>query len=338
MFSVFTGFGAWQMVWNDEFDYNGLPDSTKWGYDVGTGSNGWGNSELEYYTKDSLKNAHAEDGKLFITAVKEKIKTSNYSSVRLVSREKGDWLYGRFEVAATVPKGIGLWPAIWMLPTDWEYGNWPSSGEIDMMENVGFDSMNVHFNIHTEAYNHSIGTNKGATVKLDDPHTTFNVYALEWYTDSLLFFVNGKQVFMFKNEHTGYKTWPYDKRFHLLLNVAVGGSWGGQQGVNDAAFPASMVIDYVRVYKQVDPSAALPQGRVHDEKPFFAIHGTSALFSAKGNGTLSLYALGGKRIFSKAVPSGRTSCALPSYLPQGVYRLCFETPGQTVSQSLTVCR
>lgn len=248
--AVQISFAQWELIWSDEFDYTGLPEKTKWGYDVGTGSNGWGNQELQYYTKDSLKNARVENGNLIITARKEKLQSSNYTSVRLISKNKGDWLYGKFEIAAKLPTGKGLWPAIWMLPTDWEYGNWPKSGELDIMENVGFDPFMVHFNIHTEAYNHSIGTNKGASVKLDDPHTKFNVYAMEWYTDSIVFFANGARTFTFKNEKTGSAVWPFDKRFHLLLNIAVGGSWGGQQGVDTTIFPKEMIIDYVRVYRQ----------------------------------------------------------------------------------------
>jgi beta-glucanase (GH16 family) len=240
--------GKWKLVWADEFDYTGLPEKTKWGYDVGC--SGWGNQELENYTKEDLDNAKAENGTLVITARKEKTGQCDYSSARLVTKNKGDWVYGRFEIAAKLPTGRGLWPAIWMLPTDNAYGIWPKSGELDIMENVGFAPFNVHFNIHTEAYNHTIGTNKGATMKLDDPHTKFNVYAMEWFKDHIDFFANDSKAFTFKNEGTGSKVWPYDKRFHLLLNIAVGGSWGGQQGVDDTIFPKSMIVDYVRVYEQ----------------------------------------------------------------------------------------
>ncbi|MCX7725843.1 MAG: glycoside hydrolase family 16 protein, partial [Chitinispirillaceae bacterium] len=167
-------FSNWELIWSDEFEYSGLPDKNKWGYDVGTGTNGWGNNELQYYTKDSLKNAKVENGTLIITARKEKIAQSNYTSARLVTRKKGDWCYGRFEISAKLPKGRGLWPAIWMLPTDGEYGGWPKSGEIDIMENVGFEPNNIYFTIHTEAYNHTKGTQKGSKIALEDPHNTFN--------------------------------------------------------------------------------------------------------------------------------------------------------------------
>lgn len=244
--TVFEASAAWRQVWSDDFNYTGLPDSTKWGYDVG--GSGWGNQELQYYTKADTANACAANGVLTITALKKKIQQNDYSSARLISKNKGDWLYGRFEIAAKLPKGKGLWPAIWMLPTDGAYGGWPKSGEIDIMENVGFEPNIVHFTVHTEAYNHSIGTSKGASATLADPYTKFVVYVLEWNKDSMAFYADDKKTFSFKNEGSGSKVWPFDKRFHLLLNIAVGGSWGGQQGVDEGICPAKMIIDYVRVY------------------------------------------------------------------------------------------
>jgi beta-glucanase (GH16 family) len=289
---------------------------------VGTGSNGWGNQELQYYTKDSLNNARVENGTLIITARKEKIGQCNYTSARLVTKNKGDWLYGRFEIAAKLPIGRGLWPAIWMLPTDWAYGDWPKSGELDIMENVGFDPYLVHFNIHTEAYNHSIGTNKGASATLDDPHTKFNVYALEWDTNSVVFFANDKKIFTFNNEKTGYKTWPFDKRFHLLLNIAVGGSWGGQQGVDDAIFPKEMVIDYVRVFERSTLTTS------HQARS--AATGTNTLTTAVAvNGTLTvhspspsairLFSLNGKLLAdcSPRCTASGGAIAIPLTLPGG---------------------
>ncbi len=234
------------LIWSDEFDYTGLPDSTKWGYDVG--GNGWGNRELQYYTRKRTENARVEDGNLIIEARKEPFTGKEYTSARLVTMEKGDWLYGRIEVRAKLPRGTGLWPAIWMLPTDWEYGNWPSSGEIDIMENVGYDPQRVHFTIHTELYNHTRGTQKSSSILIDDPYTTFHVYAVERYDDHIDFYCDDTLRYTFNNENTGSKTWPFDQRFHLLLNVAVGGSWGGAQGVDTTIFPQKMIVDYVRVY------------------------------------------------------------------------------------------
>ena len=125
-----------KLVWSDEFNYTGIPDSTKWGYD--TGGHGWGNNEKQYYTQKNPENASVKNGVLSITAIKENFSGASYTSARLVSKNKGDWKYGRFEIRAKMPKGRGLWPAIWMLPTDWKYGDWPVSGEIDIMEHVGY--------------------------------------------------------------------------------------------------------------------------------------------------------------------------------------------------------
>ena len=169
---------------------------------------------------------------------------------RLVTRLKGDWLYGRVEVKAKLPDGRGMWPAIWMLSTDWAYGGWPASGEIDIMENVGYNPYVIVASAHTESYNHTIGTQKSATTTVATCYSDFHVYALEWEVTEYRVYVDDNLYFTFKNEGTGYKVWPFDKRFHLLLNVAVGGNWGGAQGIDNTIFPRTMVVDYVRVYQK----------------------------------------------------------------------------------------
>ncbi len=236
--------------WKDEFEYTGLPDPAKWGYDVG--GHGWGNNELQYYTEEREENARVEDGKLVITAIRENIQGREYSSARIVSRGKGDFLYGRFEIRAKLPAGRGTWPAIWMLPTDWEYGNWPSSGEIDIMEHVGYDPNNVLMSVHTEAYNHMIGTQKSGGKNVPTAIDSFHVYRIDWTPYAIRGFIDGEQIFTFVNEGKGYKTWPFDKKFHLLMNLAVGGNWGGAQGIDETIFPARFEIDYVRVYRMIE--------------------------------------------------------------------------------------
>ncbi len=235
-----------RLVWSDEFDTDGAPDAGKWGYELGGG--GWGNNELQYYTSRP-ENVTVENGKLIITALKESYGGMEYTSARVVTRDKGDWLYGRIEIKAQLPKGRGTWPAIWMYPTDAEYGGWPSSGEIDIMEHVGYDMGYVHATIHTEAYNGALGTQKGNQIYIPDVHTAFHVYALEWSEDTLKFFADDELYFTYLNTHTGYTTWPFDKRFFLIQNIAIGGNWGGQQGVDDEIFPQTLEIDYVRVYE-----------------------------------------------------------------------------------------
>ena len=242
--------GNYELVWSDEFDYNGLPESKKWSYDTDGNANGWGNNEAQYYTSGQLKNSEVKDGFLYINAIKENAGDKKYTSARLITKSKGDWLYGKVEVRAKLPDGKGMWPAIWMLPTDWTYGGWPASGEIDIMENVGYDPYIIVASAHTQSYNHVQGTQKNATLTISDCYTQFHNYILEWDANEYRVYVDEKLYFTFKNEGTGYKVWPFDKRFHLLLNVAVGGNWGGQQGIDDGIFPRSMVVDYVRVYQK----------------------------------------------------------------------------------------
>lgn len=240
------------LVWSDEFDYTGSPDSSKWNYDLGDGCPdvcGWGNNELQYYTRE-LKNVRTEDGVLIIEAHHDSLGGKAYTSTRMVSKKKGDWLYGRIEVRAKLPRGLGTWPAIWMLPTDWEYGGWPESGEIDIMEHVGFDPGVVHGTIHTGKYNHIKGTQIGKSISVMDCMDEFHVYAIDWTHDKIDFFVDENHYNTIKrNPEDDYMGWPFDKRFHLIMNIAVGGNWGGQKGVDDSIWPQRMEIDYVRVYQ-----------------------------------------------------------------------------------------
>ena len=243
-----------KLVWSDEFNYTGLPDSSKWGYDEGNGcpeNCGWGNNELQFYTNNRLQNARVENGKLIIEARKENFSGAPYTSSRLISKNKGDWKYGRLEISAKIPAGKGMWPAIWMLPTSWDYGKWPHSGEIDIMENVGYWPDSVFGTIHTGAYNGMKGTQKTKGVKRGDLSKVFHVYAVEWTAETISFFIDNKKYHVFTNEHTGSEAWPFDKTFHLLMNIAVGGNWGGKFGVDDRIFPQKLEIDYVRVYQLI---------------------------------------------------------------------------------------
>lgn len=239
----------YKLVWSDEFDYTGLPDDSKWGYD--TGGNGWGNNELQYYTEGD--NVWVEDGLLTITARKEAYGKNDYTSTRLITKNKGDWMYGRIEVRAKLPEGRGTWPAIWMLPTDWVYGGWPRSGEIDIMEHVGYEQGVIHATIHTSSYNHMKGTQIGNKLTRADASETFYTYSVEWYPDKMKFFIDDKLYFYYKPSNLincpDEGEWPFDQRFHLLLNIAVGGDWGGARGIDDTIFPQEMKVDYVRVYQ-----------------------------------------------------------------------------------------
>ncbi len=244
----------WQPVWCDEFDTDGLPDSSRWLYDAGGG--GWGNQELQYYTRENLNNAFIEDGILHIRAIKEQHGNYNYTSARLVTKYQGDWEYGRIQVKAKMPSGRGTWPAIWMLPTDWRYGGWPHSGEIDIMEYVGYDPGVVHGTIHTGAYNHMLNTQIGYTRNVPTAETEFHLYEMIWEPASIRLYIDGVQFAEFGynpevNKHIeNSEAWPFDQRFHLILNLAIGGTWGGQRGVDDSIFPTEMQVKYVRVYQR----------------------------------------------------------------------------------------
>ena len=247
---------TYDLVWSDEFDYEGLPDPDKWGYDVG--GSGWGNNELQYYTDD--ENAWADGEKLTIEARAQLKNGKQYTSARLITKNKGDWLYGKIEVSAKLPGGRGTWPAIWMLPTDWDYGDWPASGEIDIMEHVGYDEKKVHATVHTGAYNHMSNTQLGnGGIVVESALEEYHVYAIEWLPDRILFFIDGEQVYEFNPTEVvvspTYKDWPFDRRHHLLINIAIGGDWGGAQGIDPNLQSAVMEVDYVRVYQSTEITA-----------------------------------------------------------------------------------
>jgi len=238
------------LVWSDEFSAEGAPNPEKWGYDVGGG--GWGNNELQFYT-NRLNNAFVSNGSLNIRAVKEDYGGRQYTSARLVSKNKGDFKYGRMQFRARLKQctARGSWAALWMLPTDWVYGGWPDSGEIDIMEHVGYDKGRVHGTVHTRAFNHGDGTQVGNSIiaTVEDWH----VYDIIWGEERIDFIIDGVRYHDFENRQISYKEWPFDERFHLIMNIAVGGNWGGLKGVDEKAFEGDgqiMEVDWVRVYKE----------------------------------------------------------------------------------------
>jgi len=240
----------YELVWNDEFDYVGKPDDTKWLYETGGG--GWGNNELQYYTNRE-DNAYVNEGVLTITLKKEAYLNRNYTSARLNSINEGSFKYGRIEVKAKLPEGLGTWPAIWMLPTDWVYGGWPKSGEIDIMEHVGYDMNNIHGTIHVG--NHYGGNPIGNEILINDVVNNYHVYAIEWEENQINWYVDDEKYFTVLNNNlsnpdNSYMNWPFDQRFHILLNIAFGGNWGGAQGIDPNFISSQMVIDYVRVYQK----------------------------------------------------------------------------------------
>jgi beta-glucanase (GH16 family) len=251
--------GGWSLVWADSFNtYTGLPDPAKWAYE--TGASGWGNNELENYTANRLENARVDSGNLIIEARNDNYQNHQYSSVRMHSINTGNWTYGRFEIRAKLPFGKGTWPALWMMPTDNAYGGWPQSGEIDIMEHVGSDQGVIHFSTHCLKYYFKIGTQKTATLRVPDCSTAFHVYAMEWTPDTIRGYVDTTLYFTNPNEHSGWQAWPFDKRFHFIFNIAIGGDWGGP--VDTTIFPQRMYVDYAKVYTwnpALQLSSAIPR-------------------------------------------------------------------------------
>ncbi len=309
---------TWELKWSDEFDYTGLPDNTKWGYDVG--GSGWGNNELQYYTSFRSENSRVESGNLIIEARKEVYGGKNYTSARLITNNTGDWKYGRIEVKAKLPGGKGSWPAIWMLPTDWVYGSWPKSGEVDIMEYVGYDPGIIHGSIHTDAYNWVNNTQKTSSRTVADAETAFHVYSIDWYPNKMEFFVDGTLYFTFINGGTWQK-WPFDQRFHLLLNIAVGGNWGGAQGVDDNIFPIKMEVDYVRVYQDITLSGL----NLVDLNPVELypnpVKDIVTISSAYNFNQIDIYSLSGQKVKSYLVMNDKLAELNLGVLKEGVYSL-----------------
>ncbi|WP_197428817.1 TIM-barrel domain-containing protein [Phnomibacter ginsenosidimutans] len=239
------------LVFADEFNYTGLPDSTKWTFETKGNASGWGNNEKQYYTSGLPANAYVKDGTLKITALKENKEGKAYTSARLSSAGKAEFTYGRIEVRAKLPKGKGTWPAIWMLGSNiHEDTRWPACGEIDIMEHVGYDADSIHGTIHTEAYNHMKGTHRGKGAYIQNPYSDFHVYSIDWSESKIDFLLDGNIYYTTPNEQLGTKEWPFNQPFFLILNLAIGGNWGGKHGIDDDIFPAVMEIDFVRVYQK----------------------------------------------------------------------------------------
>lgn len=247
MFST-AGYTQGKLIWSDEFDTDGVPDIEKWDYERGYIRN----NELQYYT-DRSENVRVENGFLIIEArhdsLREKGQTFPVTSASLITKGKAEWTYVNVAVRAKIPSSLGTWPAIWMLGSNIDSIGWPECGEIDIMEHVGFDPHVIHTNIHTEAYNHTIGTNKGKATQVQSPYDDFHVYEIDWKEDRIDFYIDKSRVFTFTNDGDTYETWPFDQPFYLILNLAIGGSWGGAEGVSLESLPRQMVVDYVRVYK-----------------------------------------------------------------------------------------
>lgn len=235
-----TVYVAPTLVWSDEFKTNGAPDSSKWGYDIGTGDGGWGNNELEYYTSRA-ENVIVEDGVLKIKILKEDYLGSSYTSARLLTKNKFDFKYGKIEFRAKLPAGGGTWPALWMLGSDINSVGWPACGEIDVMEHIGNNLNTIYGTLHYP--DHSGGNAVGGTTLISNATTEFHIYTAEWNAQNIKFYVDNQLFFTFTNS----SSIPFNHNFFIIMNCAIGGNFGGTVDPNFTS--ATFEIDYVRVYQ-----------------------------------------------------------------------------------------
>lgn len=238
-------------IWSDEFDGRSI-DEAKWRFDVDRNPTGWPNHEKQYYAAHRSRNARIEKGALVIEARREDLSHAGltdwggqaYSSAKLVSRRALG--FGFYEVRAKLPCGRGSWPAIWLLPSS---GTWPDEGEIDVMEMVGWQPNVVHATVHSGAYNHLKGTQRGAEIGVPTACTAYHRYQLEWQPHRILIGMDGRAYMEVRDDRPGgAAAWPFTNPYQMILNLAVGGDWGGKEGIDDAAFPQRMAVDYVRYW------------------------------------------------------------------------------------------
>lgn len=248
-----------KLIWSDEFDYIGHPDPNKWTYEEGYIRNG----EQQIYRANNTKNARVEDGYLIIEAhlsaenkntglfdslfaPQEKDK---FTSASLTTEHLAGWRYGRIDVRAKLPQGRGIWPAIWMLGSDRKKVGWPACGEIDIMEYVGYEKDIVHAAVHSSSRNHYKKNSVSSTYIINSLAQGFHIYSVARSSEKIDFFIDNELYFSYQKEGEGNAIWPFDKPMYLLLNIAVGGGWGGKKGIDKTIFPQKFIIDYVRVYE-----------------------------------------------------------------------------------------
>lgn len=246
--SIYSQNSFSKLVFEDNFNTIGLPDTLYWSFESGYVRNG----ELQYYTSYRTENCYQKDGLLHIVTLNDSAKIEG--AVRPITSSsiysKSSWSYCKIEVRAKLPSCLGTWPAIWMMPIDNSYGEWPKSGEIDIMEHVGYEPNSIHYAVHSESYNHTKDNQKRHTIDCPTSYSEFHIYALEWHPDRIEWYLDGvKQYSVKKEKGAKWSAWPFDQPFYLILNSAFGGGWGGRNGVNTADLPQEYLIDYVRIYQ-----------------------------------------------------------------------------------------
>ena len=247
-----TSGDEWKVVWSDEFEGTGLPDTTKWLFDIGNW--GWGNFELQYYTDRRPENARLENGCLVIEAHKNDM-GHPWTSARLTTRSKVSFLYGKIEFRAKVPPKRGNWAAGWTLGDEYvDELSWPYCGEIDILESVGYEMDDesghgkAHASIHCGAYYFKLNNQPTSTIDVENMKDEFHTYAVEWYPGEIRAYVDG-QHYLSYNDASSELSWPFDKPQNIILNLAMGGGWGGAMGMDESMTSQKFIIDYVRVYE-----------------------------------------------------------------------------------------
>lgn len=236
----------YELVWEDDFTFNGAPSSARWSYDLGDG-NGWGNNEEQFYT-DRSDNVFIENGILNIIAKRENFNGSQYTSTRMKTQDKYEFTYGKVEIRAQLPSGEGTWPALWMLGANFDVISWPGCGEIDIMEHVGNDQNVIHSSLHSPSS--FGGTVNTGTITVNGVSDEFHVYEVEWTADKIVFSVDGNSFYTYQPENKNAENWPFDSDQFLIMNVAMGGTFGGD--INPQFTESRMLVDYVKVYQEVE--------------------------------------------------------------------------------------
>ncbi len=228
------------LFWAEEFNQDGVLNSSVWSYDIGNGEYGWGNAEKEYYT-DRAKNITVKDGVLKITACKEDYSGFQYTSARIKSQNKFSFMYGRVDIRAKIPTGKGTWPTLWIMGNNIQTVGWPNCGEIDIMEARGSEPNKIYGMFHYPG--RSGGNAEGGNIMIEDPYNQFHVYSMDWSPTTIKMYVDGNLYYTFNNN----ATLPYNQNFYFILNVAMGGLFGGD--IDPKFGFSSMEVDYVRIYK-----------------------------------------------------------------------------------------
>ncbi|GHT76528.1 hypothetical protein FACS189413_16910 [Bacteroidia bacterium] len=305
-----------KLVWQDEFDTDGFPDSEKWSYEKGFVRN----DEIQYYTEQRAENIGISNGILTITARKENATIDGaareITSASIHTQNKGDWKYGRIEVRAKMPAPFnGSWPAIWMLFSQPTFGWWPNSGEIDIMEHVGYTPEAIFYSLHAKNYYNGNPTgDKAKTTSSNDNTiaTKFHVYAIEWFPNRIDWYFDSEKKHTVANPNTGnWEDWPFDYPFYLILNLAIGGSWGGAAGVNKEALPAACQIDYVRVFQNDETITGIEPATTNKDNIRVNSSGEISLDNTKASKlSISLFNLQGQlveNVFSGTVSAGENT-------------------------------